>query len=231
MPKTIAVVQSNYIPWKGYFDLIAAVDEFILFDDMQYTRREWRNRNVIKTAEGPFWLTIPVEVKGRYFQAIKDTRVVHGRWAAKHWTTIRHSYSRAAAFEAYGSFLEKLYQEAASRDRLSDVNHLFISAICGTLGIDTKLTWSMDYEVLPGKTERLVSLCEQAGATHYLSGPLARAYMDLTLFERAGIEVTFFDYEGYREYQQLHPPFSHNVSIIDLLLNEGDRARSFMKTA
>src|ERR1700754_2429408 len=96
--KRVAIVQSNYIPWKGYFDLIAAVDEFILYDDMQYTRRDWRNRNQIKTPLGVQWMTVPVQVKGKYYQKIKDTEIDGIDWAEAHWRLLAQNYRRAAHF-------------------------------------------------------------------------------------------------------------------------------------
>ena len=227
--KRIAVVQSSYIPWKGFFDLIAAVDEFVLYDDVQYTRRDWRNRNQIKTADGPQWLTVPLNVKGRYLAAIKDMVVADRSWAAKHWKTIVHNYGTASCFAEVAGWLESLYAEAERRSHLSEVNYLFIEATCRALGIGTRLSWSMDYEVMPGRTERLVGLCQQAGATEYLSGPSAQAYLEEDRFRAAGIGVVYADYAGYAEYRQLHPPFVHTVSVIDLLLNEGARARRFLK--
>jgi hypothetical protein len=229
MSKTLAVVQSNYIPWKGYFDLIAAADEFVLFDNVQYTRRDWRNRNQIKTAQGTVWLTIPVCVKGNYEQPINETRIADRSWAAKHWKTIRHAYARAPHFERYAAWLENLYGDAAALARLSEVNHLFLTSLCAALQIDTPIKWSTDYRLEAGRTERLIGLCEQADADHYLSGPTARGYLDVDAFAANGIRVTFFDYSGYPEYRQLHGPFTQAVSVIDLLLNEGPAARSFMK--
>jgi hypothetical protein len=226
MSKTVAIVQSCYVPWKGYFDLIAAADEFVLYDDAQYTRQGWRNRNMIKTPAGPAWLTIPVE---RGFQPIKDTRIADPRWSVKHWKSIRQNYAGAAHFGDAGELIGRLYAEVGGMSRLSDVNYHFLAGLCAALGIATKLTWSMDYELLGDRSERLANLCRQAGATRYLSGPAARAYLDLDHFARAGISVSFFDYSDYREYRQLFPPFVHNVSMIDLLLNEGFAARSFMK--
>lgn len=228
-PRVVAVSQSNYIPWKGWFDLIAFSDEFILFDDVQYTRRDWRNRNQIKTAAGPIWLTIPVQVKGKYTQAIKDTLVVDGAWTADHFRTIRQNYVRAAHFEAFEKELAALYEEAASLTHLSAVNELFTRRICGWLGIPTKITRSMDYEVIDGKTERLVHLCKQAGADVYLSGPSAQGYLDESLFSKEGMSVRWFDNSGYPEYRQLFPPFVHAVSALDLILNEGPNAPRFLK--
>lgn len=229
MSKVVAISQSNYIPWKGWFDLIAHADEFILFDDVQYTRRDWRNRNQIKTPQGQIWLTIPVQVKGKYTQAIKDTLVVDGSWAADHWRTIRQNYARAVSFGEYERELALLYESAATLTHLSAVNELFTRAIASWLGIDTRVTRSMDYEVVNGKSERLLHLCKQAGATEYLSGPSAKAYLDESLFSREGIAVTWFDNSGYAEYRQLHPPFVHAVSVLDLILNEGPEARSYLK--
>jgi hypothetical protein len=229
MSKRIAVVQSNYIPWKGYFDLIASVDEFILFDSVQYTRRDWRNRNQIKTARGLLWLTIPVETKGQFEKPIKDMTVADRSWPRRHWETIRHSYARAASFPVVGGFVESLYREAEGHSCLSAINRLFLQAICEFLGIRTKIAASMDYRVVTGKSERLISLCLQAGGSVYVSGPSARAYLDEPAFRAAGIEVEYFDYVGYPVYRQLHPPFVHAVSVLDLILNEGRDALRFLK--
>jgi hypothetical protein len=204
-------------------------DEFILFDDMQYTRRDWRNRNLIKSSDGLQWLTIPVEVKGKFFQPIKDTVVSDRTWNRQHWKTLVHCYARAGFFKQYKEWLEELYL-GVSETRLSLINHRFLNAICDLLGIDTKITWSMDYQLAGDKTERLLGLCEQARATEYLSGPSAKAYLDEQQFVRRGIRVTYMDYSGYREYRQLNPPFTPGVSILDLILNEGTHARDFLKS-
>jgi WbqC-like protein family len=227
-PKTIAILQSNYIPWKGYFDLIRSVDEFILFDDVQYTRQNWRNRNQIKTPAGVRWLTIPVESKGKHFPRIRDTVVSGHGWAMHHWASIAHFYARAPYFREYRERFEELYRAGDSK-YLSEINYRFLTALCGMLGIETRITWSMDYRLAEGRTERLVSLCRQAAATRYLSGPAARDYIDSPLFEAAGVELEYFDYSGYREYSQLYPPFRHDVSVIDLILNEGPAAPEFLK--
>ncbi|HEY2799101.1 MAG TPA: WbqC family protein [Chthoniobacterales bacterium] len=229
MSKSVAIVQSNYIPWRGYFDLINSVDEFILYDDAQYTIRDWRNRNIIKTPQGPKWLTIAVEVKGRYHQKIKDTVINDSDWARKHWATIVHSYSRAPHFSTYRELFENLYLGSEEK-MLSSINHRFLQALCQVLGISTPLTWSMNYQLVGDKTERLVSLCRQAGATSYLSGPAAKAYLEEALFQNEGISVSYMDYSGYPDYAQLHPPFEPRVSVIDLIFNEGPNARKYLKS-
>ena len=224
----IAILQSNYIPWKGYFDLIASVDEFILYDDRQFTRRDWRNRNRIKTQQGTQWLTIPVETKGRYEQRIDETLISDPAWAQQHWKTLVHTYAAAPYFAEYRELLEGLYG-SATQSRLSLVNRHFLEAINELLGIGTTLSWSTDYEAEGARSERLVSLCRAAEATHYLSGPRARDYLDEALFADAGVEVSYFDYDGYPAYEQLHPPFDHAVTILDLILNTGPNAPRYMK--
>jgi hypothetical protein len=225
--KTVAVVQSSYIPWRGYFDLMKRSDELILYDDAQYTRRDWRNRNQIKTAQGLKWLTIPVEVKGRYYQKIRDTRIADLSWASVHWKTIHHAYGRAACYNEYAGLFEQLYRDCRE-PYLSQVNRRFIEVINGILGIKTKISWSSEYKLEGDKSERLLGMCKQAGATRYLSGPSARSYLDEELFRKEGIELCWMEYSGYQPYVQLHPPFELHVSIVDLLLNAGKNARSFM---
>jgi len=209
--------------------MINRVDEFILFDDIQYTKRDWRNRNRIKIPNGLRWITIPVEVKGKYYQKIKDTIISDPKWNIKHWKTIVHNYSKAKFFHEYKDLFEELYLGSGDK-YLSQINHRFITAICKLLGIDTKISWSTDYQISDGKTERLVALCKQAHATEYISGPSAKGYIKEELFRAEGITVEYLDYSDYPEYSQLYPPFEHAVSIIDLILNEGINARKYMKS-
>lgn len=227
--KSIAIVQSNYIPWKGYFDLISRVDEFVLYDDMQYTRRDWRNRNKIKTPQGLKWLTIPVEVKGKYYQSIRQTKIVDKTWAEGHFESIRQNYRKAAYFQDCSDWLRSLYEKAAALDFLSDVNFLFLSEINSRLGIRTRLRWSSEFEVIGEKSERLASICEQAGGDCYVSGPAARDYLDSASFIARGIGVEWMDYSDYPEYRQLFAPFDHHVTVLDLILNEGGNADQFLK--
>src|SRR5499427_8327480 len=168
--KRVAILQSSYIPWKGYFDLMRQVDEFILYDDAQFTKRDWRNRNQTKTKDGLLWLTIPVQVKGHFTQAIKDVAISDMGWAEKHFKTIAAAYARAPYFRTYRDVIEDLYR-GSTVTRLSDANRRFIDAFAALLGIRATISWSMDYELPEGRVERLVALCRQARATAYLSGP------------------------------------------------------------
>jgi hypothetical protein len=226
--KKVAILQSNYIPWKGYFDMIAAVDEFILYDDMQYTRRDWRNRNQIKTPQGVQWLTVPVLVKGKYHQKIRETEIDGIEWQAAHWKTLVQNYRRAPHFTEIASWLEPIYLQE-NFTHISQLNRRLIEAICAYLGIQTTITSSWDYTLLDGKTERLADLCMQAGGAEYISGPAAKDYIDETVFTQMGLELSWFDYKGYPEYPQLWGEFTHGVTILDLLFNCGKRSPLYMR--
>ncbi|MFE2008521.1 WbqC family protein [Pseudomonas guariconensis] len=226
--KKVAIVQSNYIPWKGYFDMIAAVDEFIIYDDMQYTRRDWRNRNQIKTPQGVQWLTVPVLVKGKYHQKINETEIDGAEWADLHFKALTQNYKRSGHFAEIMEWLQPLYKNR-SYTHLSALNLTFIQAVCQYLGIETRITCSSDYTLVDGKTERLADLCVQAGATEYISGPAARDYISSDIFCRAGVSLTWFDYSGYAEYPQQWGAFTHAVTILDLLFNCGKDSRRYMR--
>lgn len=226
--KKIAILQSNYIPWKGYFDLINRVDEFVLFDTAQYTKNDWPNRNKIKTVQGVSWVTIPAK-QASLSQMISETIVSDKRWSKKHWQTISQSYSKAQFFKDYKDTFEDFYMNN-QEEHLSLINARLIELVNSILGIQTKITWSSDYELVEGQTEKLLSICQQAGANVYLSGPAAKDYFDEPLAEKMGIQVEWMDYSGYPEYTQLNPPFEHGVTILDLIFNEGPNATQFMKS-
>lgn len=226
--KKIAILQSNYIPWKGYFDLIASVDEFIIYDEMQYTKNDWRNRNKIKTAKGLEWITIPVRVES-LSQRICDTQVFDKKWVKKHRSTLQTNYAKARCFNEEKDFVFGLYEQAEGIVSLSEINYIFIKGICEYLGIETKISFSNNYALGIGKTERLVDLCLQTNATHYLSGPSAKDYIEMGLFELNDIKLEWMDYSGYNVYDQLFPPFEHRVSILDLIFNEGKKSKEFLK--
>ena len=225
--RTAAIVQSSYIPWKGYFDLIGCVDRFVFYDVVQYTKNDWRNRNLIKTANGPLWLTIPVLQSNRFGQRIDDVRAANDKWRAKHWRSIEQAYGRAPFFDAYAERFEQLYVGSDER-RLSAINQAFTAEIAGCLGIDTPTFDAGDFDLPDDRNDRLVSICLRLGADEYLSGPSARSYLDEARFSAAGIQVRFIDYATYPEYPQLYPPFDHRVTALDLVFNTGPDALSYM---
>jgi hypothetical protein len=233
---TVVITQSNYLPWRGYFDMLRTADEVILLDSVQYTRRDWRNRNKIKTASGAVWLTVPVEVKGHYCQAIDETRVSDHIWVDKHRRTIDLAYRRAPHHAEMFGWLDGLLASIAAEPLLSRINEVLLRAICERLGLAMPIrrcTDVLDRDAMRemDATERLVRLAEAAGATRYLSGPAAKAYLDLAPFDARDIAVEWMSYAGYPDYPQLWGAFEPQVSIVDLLLNTGDDAPRYLNRA
>jgi hypothetical protein len=224
----VIISQSNYIPWKGYFDNIASSDVFVVYDDMQYTKRDWRNRNYIKTEQGLKWLTIPVEVSGKYFQKINETKISDKTWNLSHWGMLESTYKKAPYFNKYGPWIKELYFTATS-EFLTEINIHFLKAFCEFLEIKTIFKDSREFKLAEGKTEKLVQICKELKATEYFTGPAAKNYMDETIFENEKIKIHYFDYSGYKEYTQIHPPFTHGVSIIDLIFHTGSEASKYLK--
>ena len=228
--KRIAILQSNYLPWKGYFDLIASVDEFVLYDCVQYTRRDWRNRNKIKAPDGPRWMTVPVQVKGRYHQSIDETHIVtQAGWVHRHLAMLSHNYARAGAFAQEFPWLKSVL-EAAPQTTIAALNRHLIEAICRRLGIATRIRSSSEFDLAEDRNDRLLQICRQSGAGEYVSGPAAKAYLGEALLARHGIAVRWKSYAGYPEYEQPHPPFEHRVSIVDTLLCTGAQARGYISS-
>lgn len=223
---TVSILQSNYIPWKGYFDIIAKSDVFVLYDEVQYTKRDWRNRNLIKTQQGLQWLTIPVRQES-FTQKINETTILQENWKKKHTSTIQRVYGKAPFFKEYKDCIFELYD--VNSGNLSEVNRAFITGICKILEINTKIIDSRELNLQGDKVERLVDTCKKLNATKYLSGPAAKSYIDESQFSMNNIKLEWMDYSGYKEYNQLFSPFEHGVTILDLIFNEGSNARNFLK--
>lgn len=219
------IIQSCYIPWKGYFDLIDRADHFVILDEVQYSRGGWRNRNRIKTPHGLKWLTIPLRHSGTFPSAIRDMHIDGRDWFAGHCATIEQAYRESPGWPVLRDWLREA-RAAAERPTLSEVNEALTRSLCQLLGIRTPITQSSAFGVrCDDPTERLVLLCHALGADRYLSGPAAKAYMDEERLAAAGITLEYFDYSGYMPYPQPHGPFEHAVSIIDALAALGSRAR------
>lgn len=220
--KRVAVLQSSYIPWKGYFDIIHDVDLFVFHDDLQYTKGDWRNRNRIKTPRGAEWLTIPVGT--REDRLICEVEIRDRSWAAKHWRRIAQSYDRAPHFETYRPWFEEVYLGRAW-ESLSELNQHLIRGISrDLLGLRTEFADSRDLRPEGRKLDRLLDLIQKAGAGLYVSGPAARSYIDPARFEEIGVQLVWKDYSGYPEYPQAFPPFVHEVTVLDLLFHVGTEA-------
>lgn len=222
------ITQSNYIPWKGFFDSLALVDTLVIYDDMQFTKRDWRNRNLIKTPTGLKWLTIPVDVKGKYFQKINETRISDKNWHIDHLNLLKEHYKKANCYREVIDWIESLYLNCHF-ELLSEINQYFIEQINQYLGIKTSILRSEQFILEEDKTERLVSICKQIGATDYYTGPAAKSYMEESKFEKESIAIHYLDYSNYKEYNQLHGDFEHGVTIFDLIFNLGDKSKAYMK--
>ncbi len=226
--KKIAISQSNYIPWKGYFDLIAFVDEFVIYDDMQFTKRDWRNRNKIKTPKGAQWLTVPVKTKGKYLQKINQTEINGNAWQKKHWGNIIRSYSKSKFFKEISDELEAYYLKK-EYTTITELNIDLIKLICNYLNIKTIIRNSKEFQLKGDRTEKLVDICEQLSADIYVSGPSAKSYINNYSFFRRKIEIIWFNYEDYPIYDQLWGDFVHQISILDLLFNCGPNSKNYLK--
>lgn len=224
--KTVAILQSSYIPWKGYFDIINDVDTFIFYDDVQFTSRDWRSRNQIRTPTGNIWLSIPV---GDHLQRlIHEVTLGDHRWQAKHWRSIQMAYGRAPYFKAYSSFFEPVYMEQEWTS-LSLLNQTMTRMIAREiLGITTEFRDSREYGAEGQKLDRLIDLVKKTGATRYLSGPSAASYIDPGRFAEIDVELLYKDYAGYPEYPQRGGDFTHTVSILDLVFQLGPAAPDYI---
>lgn len=221
--KKLAVDQSNYIPWKGYFDMIHDVDEFCFYDDVQYTTRDWRNRNKIMTANGAQWLSVPVGHVPRG-TLICDVAIKDPSWQEKHLKTLRLAYCNHPFWDEYQGLIDDLYVKHTWTS-LSELNHYSTRAIAEILGIETTFTDSRNYQTEGAKHERMLSLVKNAGAGLYLSGPAAKDYIIADDYASAGIKLAWKDYDGYPDYPQRgQEGCNHNVTILDLLFNVGDKA-------
>ena len=228
MKKKIAILQSNYIPWKGYFDIINMVDMFIFYDDLQYTKEDWRNRNKIKTDKGTEWLTIPCGTSEK--RLICEVTLNDSLWQKQHWNKIQLFYKKSPYFSFYKTFFEEIYLNRKWTN-LSELNqHMIIKISREIFNIKTVFEDSRNFGLKKKKAERVLELLKKAKATHYLSGPSARNYLDSDFLLKHGISIEWMDYNGYPEYNQLFPPFDHHVSILDLIFNEGENAVNFMKS-
>jgi hypothetical protein len=223
------VIQPSYIPWRGFFDLIHRADTFVFYDDVQFDKHGWRNRNRIKTSAGTQWLTLPVKKKGNVENAVRICDVeldAASRWGKKHLATLSQSYARAPFAERTLSLVRPFYER--SYEKLADLTIDLTTAIAKDLGITrTRFIRSSTLALTGAKNERLIQLLREVGATHYISGPSARDYIDAEAFARASITLEYAKYE-YPEYEQLHPPFDPFVSVLDLLFMKGPESSSYI---
>lgn len=224
--RKVGIIQPNYLPWRGYFDFVHEVDVFVFLDDVQYTVRDWRNRNRIKTPQGdPIWLTVPT-IGGRN-QLIRDVRIDNSQpWIRKHLAAITHSYRGTRHFEAYFELLSEVYEQGFAS--LSELDIALTRMLTGCLGIETEFVVASTIRSDGAKDDKLLQIVRHLDGDHYLSGPSAKAYLREQIWQDAGIEVGYKDYSGYPDYPQISDPFEPAVSVLDLLFMVGEEAPEYI---
>ena len=222
MMKRVAVLQSNYIPWKGYFDMIHDVDLFIFYDEVQFTKNDWRNRNLLIMNGEPRWITVPVG--DSIHRKIEEVKINNAVWQKKHYHTIEMNYGRSPFYKKYIDFFHHVYMEK-KWEYLYQLNRYLIEHISyDFLKIKTKFDDSKNYFSYGAQNEKLLSLLQSAHTDIYVSGPAAKDYIVEEDYEKAGIQLIWKDYSGYPQYPQNASPFTHYVSILDLLFQVGEDA-------
>jgi hypothetical protein len=223
------ILQPSYIPWRGYFHQIQKADLFIFYDDVQYDKHGWRNRNRIKTRQGAQWLTIPVHSKGVVVENIPINEIEiawEQPWYERHLRAIQQNYSKAPFFKEYEPWVEGIFSSRPAR--LVDFTIPLTIEIARKLGIQhTRFMCSSELQSHGEKTARLIEILSQVGATHYISGPSASSYIEAHLLQEAGITLEYMDY-NYPEYPQLYPPYDPFVTILDLLFMTGPEAPGYI---
>ena len=216
----LAIIQPSYIPWKGYFEIIKDSDIFVFLDNVQYTVRDWRNKNFIKGPNGLIPLIVPV--KGGRDQLIRDARIDNfWHWQYKHRESLIHSYSHAPYFKKYFFLVEEIYVNN-KWEHLSELDTFIIKELAQILDLNTEFHYASDIGIDDRKTQLIMSMCDHFNSEIYISGPRAQAYVEKDLLDKTGIEIIYKDYANYRKYPQLFGPFVHGVSILDTLFNCGE---------
>ena len=226
----IAISQSNYLPWRGYFDLIKNVDEFIFFDEVQYTRRDWRNRNLIRMNNEKKWLTIPVSSKGNYNETISQIKINKINWKKSHLNLIKECYRKSSHFHETYEFLDDCFNDIETIF-LSEINIFLIKKICDFLKIKTTFLNSNKINKQTknqSASSRLLEISLNRKAKIYYTGPAAKNYLDTILFKKKNIEINWFDYGKTKIYKQPFKDFYQDLSIVDCLMNCGKDTKKFL---
>lgn len=219
----VAIHQPNFLPWLGYFYKIAKCDTFVLLDNVQYTKNSFINRNKIKTPEGELWLTVPVKVKGRFGQLIKDVEIDNiVDWRKKHLRTLEMNYKRAKFFEQVFSRLKAVYY-VNDWDNLCELNIRLLEEVLSILKLEKKLVRASELNVEGESTRLLINIVKAVGGNVYLSGFGGAKYQEEELFKQAGIALEYYDFK-HPVYPQLWSDFVPNLSVIDLLFNCGSES-------
>jgi hypothetical protein len=218
----VGILQPGYLPWLGFFEQVYRCDVFVLYDDVQFDKNSWRNRNRIKTPDGPLWLTVPVSHRGHTSQTLLETKISEKkRWRRKHLNSIKTYYGKAPYFDRYIEDLTRFYQQEWSY--LVDLDIALINYFLKELGITTPILRSSELGISGKKTDRLIAICKSLGATAFYEGAAGRNYIEEEKFRQAGIELEYQDYQ-HPVYPQLYGEFIPYLSVIDLMFNCGNES-------
>ena len=216
---TVVVLQPGYLPWLGFFDQLRRADVFVYYDDVQFDKHGWRNRNRIKTQAGLQWLSVPVRHSGLGLPRVMDVEIdARTAWARKHVASLRQAYARAPHAAEYLPQLAEVLER--KWERLVDLDFAVVDVIRGWLGLERRIVRSSELGIDGRQSDRLVRICRHFGARTYYSGAAARSYLDVGLFDSHGIQVVWQDFV-HPVYPQLHGPFEPYLSIVDLVFNCG----------
>ena len=225
-PFILTAHQPVYLPWLGLFHKIAVADQFISFDQVQYLRKDWNNRNKIKTNQGDIWLTVPVLSKGSMEKPICDIEINNSlAWGKKHWKSIEMAYKKAPHFDRYGGFFQDVYSQ--HWETLETLNTHMLRWFLEVLGITVPVRSAGEYDFQGAKSDLVLDMCRTVGADIYVFGALGRDYADVEVFERGGVRPVFQNYL-HPTYSQLHGDFISHLSILDLLFNHGPDSREIL---
>lgn len=229
MSKSIAVIQSHYVPWAGFFDLIGGCTDVVLLDSVSYSKNSFFNRNRLYGPNGYFWLTIPLRTEGRMGQRISEVEISDKRWVKKHSRSIEQCLSSSPKFEEVSSAWSNAFVECQEQRYLAQVNRIWLDTLISQLGLTTAVhDDSFLSQLNPEKNSRLIQICKHFGATTYRTGPRAAAYLDVAQFETEGIQVEQIVYGSYYSYRMNTTSAPEPISVLDNLANMGCVTRDFL---
>jgi len=214
--KTLLIIQPSYIPWIGFFSMLILVDSVIFLDDVQFDKGGWRNRNRVRNLDGSLWLSVPINQSGLVDKMINEVEIVDDNlWKQKHIKTLKLNYPNASPTLLFN--IIEIIENASNS--LIELNLNFINFISNYLNIEMNSSLSSSYPVNRDQNMRLVELCKSSNSNTYLSGPAARSYISIEIFEFADITVKWFEFDEKRQYPQRGSEFIPYLSILDLILN------------
>lgn len=217
--RVAVILQPSYLPWLGYFDQLLRCDVFVVYDNVQFDKHGWRNRNRIKTAQGPQWLTVPVRTYKQDWPTNREIAIDNTQhWRKKHLASLRQNYAKAPFFADYIGLFDDLF--AREWTTLFDLNMASFRMLTEALGIVREICFASEMDVEGDPVDRLIAICRQVGANRFFEGAAGKNYIADERFLKAGVTIEYQDYQ-HPVYGQLHGAFVPFLSVVDLLFNCG----------